>query len=210
MTYAPAIVDDAPSLMTFDAFLDWHPEDGRRFELLHGVPREMPNPLGSHEDVIAFMKLVLGMHLLKVNSSWYVANSATVRPRRELTGYKPDVVILDRPKLKDEPLWGTRSSIMNGRSIPLVIEVVSSNWRDDYDIKFSDYEAMGITEYWLIDFRALAAARAIGEPKQPTITVCYLTDDGYELRRFREGEQLVSRVLPELDLAVADIFAAAG
>ena len=170
----------------------------------------MPNPLGSHEDVIAFVKLVLGMHLLKANPQWYVANSATVKPRREMMGYRPDVVVLDRTRLADEPLWASRSSIINGASIPLVIEVVSTNWRDDYDIKFSDYEAMDVAEYWLIDFRALAAARAIGKPKQPTITVCYLTDDGYELRRFRAGEQLVSRVLPELELAAADIFAAAG
>jgi len=81
------------------------------------------------------------------------------------------VVLLDRSKLADEPLWQSASSIVNGASIPLVIEVVSTNWRTDYDVKLSDYEAMGIREYWLVDYLALAAARAIGKPKQPTITV---------------------------------------
>ena len=210
MTYAPAIHDSPASLMTFEEFLEWHPEDGRQFELCKGVPQGMPNPIGPHEDVIAYLKLVLGMHLLKFNAPWYVANSATVKPQREGTGYKPDVVILDRHKLADETLWVDASSILHGDSVPLVIEVVSTNWRSDYDYKFSDYEAMGIREYWLVDYRALAAARAIGKPKQPTITVCSLTDDGYELARFHGGDVLVSQVLPELELAVADVFAAAG
>jgi Uma2 family endonuclease len=210
MIYDPLIAGSLASPMTFEVFLDWHPEDGRQFELLNGVPQEMPNPVGSHEDVIAFIKLILAIHLLEFNAQWYVANSATVKPGREGMGYRPDVVVLDRGQLAGEPLWGAASSILDGASIPLVIEVVSTNWRTDYDIKFSDYEAMGIREYWLVDYRALAAARAIGKPKQPTITVCCLTEEGYELERFHVGDRVVSRVLPGLVLAVADVFAAAG
>jgi len=209
MTYAPAIPEREASLMTLEEFLAWHPEDGRQFELINGIPEAMPNPKGPHEDIIAFIKLLLGMYLLKANAQWYVANSATVKPKREKTGYKPDIVVLDRSKLADEPLWESASSIVNGASIPLVVEVVSTNWRTDYDVKLSDYEAMGIREYWLVDYLALAAARAIGKPKQPTITVCSLTDDGYELARFHAGDLLVSQVLPELELAVTDVFAAA-
>jgi Uma2 family endonuclease len=210
MTYAPTLPDSQTSLMTFEEFLAWHPEDGCQFELFKGVPQEMPNPVGPHEDVIAFLKLTLGVHLLASKTQWYVANSATVKPGQEETGYKPDVVVLDRSQLADEPLWASASSIVKSGSIPLVVEVVSTNWRSDYDYKFSDYEAMGIQEYWLVDYRALAAARAIGKPKQPTITVCSLTDDGYELARFHRDDLLVSPVLPGLELAVADVFAAAG
>lgn len=209
MTYAPAVPESEASLMTFEEFLAWHPEDGRQFELIKGVAEEMPNPVGPHEDICGFLILILGMQLMKLNPAWYVPKSATVKPRREGTGYKPDVIVLDRGKLADEPLWASASSVVNGASIPLVIEVVSTNWRVDYDYKFSDYEAMGIREYWLVDYRALAAARAIGKPKQPTITVCSLTDDGYELARFHGGDVLVSQVLPELELAVADVFAVA-
>ena len=210
MTYAPVVPDREASLMTFEDFLAWHPEDGRQFELINGIPKAMPNPRGPHEDICGFLILILGMQLMKLDTTWYVPKSATVQPNRGQTGYKPDVVLLDRSKLADEPLWESASSIVNGASIPLVIEVVSTNWRTDYDVKLSDYEAMGIREYWLVDYLALAAARAIGKPKQPTITVCSLTDDGYELARFHAGDLLVSQVLPELELAVTDVFAAAG
>ena len=37
-----------------------------------------------------------------------------------------------------------------GKSIPLVIEVVSTNWRDDYGHKLVEYEAMGMEEYWIV------------------------------------------------------------
>jgi Uma2 family endonuclease len=196
-------------LMSFEEFLVWHPEDGRRFELINGVPREMPNPIGRHEDIAGFLALVLGMALLQTNPNWFVPKSATVKPDREKTGFKPDVVVLDRSQLAKEPLWESSSSVIRGTTIPLIIEVVSQNWRDDYDYKFSDYEAMGIQEYWIVDFRAIASSRVLGKPKQPTITVCSLVDDGYELTRYCAGDSIVSPMLPRLMLAVNNVFAAA-
>jgi hypothetical protein len=38
----------ALDLMTFETFLEWHPDDGRIFELIRGVPQEV-NPTGPHE-----------------------------------------------------------------------------------------------------------------------------------------------------------------
>lgn len=73
----------------------------------------------------------------------------------------------------------------------------------------SDDEAMGIRAHWLVDIRALAAARALGKPKQPTITVCALGEDGYELSRYHAGDAIVSQILPELKVVVDDVFAVA-
>ncbi len=49
-----------------------------------------------------------------------------------------------------------------------MIEVVSSNWRYDYYLKYADYEEMGIPEYWIVDYAALGGRNFIGNPKQPT------------------------------------------
>lgn len=118
------------------------------------------------------------------------------------------MVVLNRKRLAQEPLWSTAAVIQDGKTVPLVIEVVSTNWRDDYGHKFVEYEAMGIQEYWLVDFRALGAVRHIGQPKQPTITICQIEGDEYQLRRFVAGEKLVSSVFPRLDLTTDAIFAA--
>ncbi|MUL36975.1 hypothetical protein BWI75_11615 [Gloeocapsopsis sp. AAB1 = 1H9] len=47
----------------------------------------------------------------------------------------------------------------------LVVEIISTNWRDDYLKKLADYEVLGIPEYWIVDYLALGAARYIGTPK---------------------------------------------
>jgi Uma2 family endonuclease len=60
------------------------------------------------------------------------------------------------------------STLSVAASRPLVIEVVSTNWRDDYHLKYADYEEMGIFEYWIIDYAALGGRNFIGNPKQPT------------------------------------------
>ena len=67
---------------------------------------------------------------------------------------------------------------------------------------------MGIAEYWIVDYRALGAVRYIGKPKQPTITVCQLVDDEYQMQRFIAGQHLESRIFPELELTTDAIFQA--
>jgi Uma2 family endonuclease len=91
------------------------------------------------------------------------------------------VVILNREFLAQEPLWSMASVIQYGKTVPLVIEVVRTNWRDDDGHKFVEYEAMGIAEYWLVDFRALGAVRHLGQPQQPMITIYQLEDEEYQM-----------------------------
>jgi Uma2 family endonuclease len=98
--------------------------------------------------------------------------------------------------------------LSNGASIPLVIEVVSTNWRDDYHLKYADYEEMGISEYWIVDYAALGGRNFIGNPKQPTISVCNLIDEEYQISKFRDHERIISQTFPELDLTANQIFQA--
>lgn len=125
------------------------------------------------------------------------------------SGYRPDVVVLDKAALINEPLWKTASTVQFGKSIPFVVEVVSTNWRDDYAHKLVEYEAMGVIEYWIVDFRALGAVRYIGQPKQPTITICQLVDGEYQLERLVSGQQLCSSIFPEIELTTDEVFQSA-
>jgi Uma2 family endonuclease len=110
--------------------------------------------------------------------------------------------------LKNEKLWKKESILSDGVSIPLVIEVVSTNWRDDYYLKFADYEEMGILEYWIVDYSALGGRSFVGNPKQPTILVGNLVDGEYQISKFRDGDRLVSQTFPELNLTPKQIFQA--
>jgi Uma2 family endonuclease len=56
--------------------------------------------------------------------------------------------------------------------------------------------------------RGLGGRRYIGNPKQPTITVCRLVEGVYETQLFRRGESLVSPSFPNLRLTADQVFEA--
>ncbi len=64
-----------------------------------------------------------------------------------------------------------QATVTQSASVPLVIEVVSTNWRDDYFTKLGQYESVGIPEYWIVDYAALGGKRFLGNPQQPTISI---------------------------------------
>ena len=88
------------------------------------------------------------------------------------------------------------------------MEVVSTNWEDDYARKLEDYETMGIPEYWIADYLGLGGKRYIGSPKRPTFTVHQLIDGSYQVKQFRDSERIESLTFPELNLTVSEIFEA--
>ncbi|MFM7366297.1 MAG: Uma2 family endonuclease, partial [Sphaerospermopsis kisseleviana] len=110
--------------------------------------------------------------------------------------------------LINEPLWKKSSTISESASIPLVVEVVSTNWRDDYHKKLADYEEMGIVEYWIVDYAALGGRVFIGNPKQPTISLYQLIEGEYQVSQFRDDDLIISPTFPELKLTANQIFQA--
>lgn len=193
---------------SFEEFLESYPEEGRRYELIEGVIVEML-PTGSHEDISGFLIAELSLEIRKQNLPYSIPKTCLLKPIAPRSGYVPDVAVINREQLKDEPLWEKSSVIQNGQTVPLVIEVVSTNWRDDYGHKFVEYEAMGIVEYWIVDYRALGAVRYIGKPKQPTITICQLIEGEYQMEKYVQGDRLKSSIFPELELITNVIFQAA-
>ncbi len=140
---------------------------------------------------------------------YIIPRQAIIKPiDTDKSGYSPDVIVLDQFSLNEKPLWKKRSTITQGKSIRVVIEVVSSNWRDDYGHKFIDYEALGILEYWIVDYLGLGGRRYIGSPKAPTFSVYQLVDGEYQMQQFRGSDRIISLAFPELNLTAEQVFAA--
>lgn len=191
--------------ISFDEFLEWKPENGR-YELRNGVIFEMPNPTGKHSVVSGFQALELGFEIRRSQLPYFIPKECTIK-FSDNSGYDPDVIVLDKQAVEaNEPRWERESVITRGDSVKLVIEVVSTNWRDDYAHKMSDYEALGIAEYWIVDYLGLGGTRYIGSPKQPTLSVCQLVDGEYQIKLFRGDERIESIVFPELSLTAQQIF----
>lgn len=196
-------------IVTFEEFVNWLPDNSDiRYELHHGEIVKMAQPVGDHEEVKGFLGVEIPFEIKRMGLSYVIPNQVIVRPEGKDSGYFPDLLVLNRDHLANEPLWKKQSVISNGISIPLIIEIVSTNWRDDYYVKYADYEEMGIAEYWIVDYAALGGRNFIGNPKQPTISVCNLVDEEYQISRFRDDERVISQTFPELNLTANQILKA--
>ena len=199
-----ALTDRTP--MSFDEFVDWYPENSEnRYELRRGAVIDMPKPRGKHSRLAGDLAYDLGTAIRDASQPYFIPKECIVKVSDD-TGYEPDIIVLDEIALVDEPRWERESIVTFARSIKLVVEVVSTNWRDDYLIKLADYEALGIPEYWIADYLGIGGRRYIGSPKQPTFTVCTLKDGEYEMQQFQGGERILSATFPQLQWAVSQVF----
>ena len=199
------MIQALPKIVSFEEFIDWKPSIGH-YELHNGVIIEMAQPLGKHEEIVVFLaeRLTLEYSLLKL--PYGISKTVLVKPLENETAYSPDVLLLNRPNLATEPRWKNQSTVSYAQSIPLVVEVVSTNWRDDYLDKAGDYEEIGIPEYWIVDYLGLGGRRFIGNPKQPTISIYQLVEGEYQVSQFRKSDRIVSPTFPELTLTAQEIF----
>jgi len=194
--------------VSFDEFIEWLPESSEcRYELYRGRIVEMPKPRGKHSKVAGFTALKTGIEIERLGLSYFVPRECIVRSLDGKSGYEPDIIVLDETALVDEPRWESGSILTLGKSIKLIVEVVSTNWQDDYLGKLQDYEALGIQEYWIVDYAGLGGRQFIGNPKQPTFSVYNLMDGEYDVQRFRAGDSILSPTFPELNLTVDQVFA---
>ena len=192
-------------IVSFDEFVDWYPDSNIHYELRRGVIAQMPKPKGKHSEIGGFVIKKLNNAIDQMQVSYFIPRESIIKISDD-TGYEPDVIVVDRQSLANEPLWSSSSVITKGKSVKLVVEVVSTNWRDDYALKMSDYESVGIEEYWIIDYLGLGGRRYIGSPKQPTFTVCTLVDGEYEIQQFRNSDLIVSSNFLGLQLTANEIF----
>jgi Uma2 family endonuclease len=198
-------------LVTFDEFVAKYPDNtGKRYELHDGVIVEMPQPTGDHEEIIVFLVQKFILEYSRISLPYGIPKTVLVKPPENESAYSPDVLVLNLPNLVNEPLWKKESTVSQAESIPLVVEVVSSNWRDDYLKKAADYEAVGIPEYWIVDYAALGGRRFIGNPKQPTVSLYTLIEGEYQVNQFQGSDRIISPLFPELNLTAEQIFQAGG
>jgi len=199
-----AVIDKTP--ISFDEFIDWYPEGSEScYELRRGMIVEMPKPKGKHSEIAGFAIKTLNNAIDQMQVPYFIPRECIIKIADD-TGYEPDVAVVNRPFLANETRWESSSILEQGKSVKLVVEVVSTNWRDDYAVKMVDYESVGIDEYWIADYLGIGGRRYIGSPKQPTFTVCTLVDGEYELQQFRGHDRIISAAFPEMQLTVDQLF----
>ncbi|MEH2453695.1 Uma2 family endonuclease [Nostoc sp.] len=195
----------SPKLLTFEEFIAQY-GDNTRYELIDGQLRDM-EPTGPHEAVAGSIAGRIYVEIFSSNFNWLIPKTCLIKPTAaEATALRPDVIVLDKAELSKEPLWQKEPIICNGSTIKLVAEVVSTNWQDDYARKVEEYAFLNIPEYWIVDFRGLGGLQFIGNPKQPTFTVCQLVNGVYQQEQYRLGDTIYSELLPNFQFKLDDIM----
>ncbi|MEG4444604.1 Uma2 family endonuclease [Microcoleus sp. AT9_B5] len=199
----------AQKTLSFEEFLNWDDDSGRSFELVNGVAMPLSEPTAKHEDVVDGLCRLLVDRCQSLNLPYVPRQSKQVRlnaaPGESESSRKADIVVF----AKEEWVRMRQSSASAAAYIPppLAIEVVSTNWRDDYRIKLNEYETLGILEYWIVDYAGLGGVQYIGSPKQSTVTINRLIDGEYQAQRYQGEAIIVSPTFPQLVLTIAQILA---
>ncbi|NEQ75044.1 MAG: Uma2 family endonuclease [Okeania sp. SIO2C9] len=191
--------------LNFEEFIAQY-GDNTRYELIDGELRDI-EPTGPHEAVAGSIAGRIYLEIFRNNFNWLIPKNCLIKPLyTETTALRSDVIVLDKIELTQEPLWQKDPVICNGSTIKLVAEVVSTNWQDDYARKVEEYAFLNIPEYWIIDFRALGGLQFIGNPKQPTFTICQLLNGVYQQQQYRLGEPIYSDLFPNLKLRLDEVM----
>lgn len=184
--------------VSFNEFIEICPEDGV-YELVNGEIVKMATTR-NHDDVAEFADRQFYQECDRLKLNYVVKRGITIKTTtkegRE-QGRVPDVGVIDRT------LWRAERKSYTALESPiqLAVEVVSTNWEDDYVDKLDEYERLGIAEYWIIDYLAIGKREYLGNPKIPTVFVFSLNAEGkYQRTQFKGDEQIVSPTFPELEL----------
>jgi len=186
--------------LTFEQFLEQCPEDGR-YELIGGaVVRILATR--RHEDVADFIAESFNDERRRLELPYKISDRIVIATETEagkIQGRHPDVSVVD------SEFWRANRTAYTAlrEPIQLAVEVVSSNWEDDYVDKLDEYARLGIREYWIVDYLAIGSRAFLGYPKEPAVFVFLLDEDGiYQMTRFQGSDLIYSAAFPELEVSI--------
>lgn len=201
-----AISTQSKQNLTFEQFLAQYPDEGR-YELVDG---EIVKILATrqHVDIADFLADLMKDEVTRLNLNYKVSDRimiATLTKNGKEQGRFPDVSIVSLD------IWRANRSAYSALREPLqlAVEVVSTNWEDDYIDKLDEYQRLGIREYWIVDYLAIGSRDYLGNPKVPTVFVYLLDANGvYQVSAYRGDDRIGSATFPKLELTVEEILKA--
>ncbi|MBD2157319.1 Uma2 family endonuclease [Leptolyngbya sp. FACHB-16] len=192
--------------VSFEEYIDICAQTDERYELVRGELRLVNPPTVLHYRIAKFLERVLDQAILDHfgQDAWETFRDAGQRTEYD-TSRLPDLAIVSKAEA-DRLL--NQTAVFQIPSL-LVVEIVSpSSASEDYDEKFHEYQALEIPEYWIVDPKGLGAAKHIGFPKAPTLTIYELIEGGYESRKFRDDDPIQSSIFKNLNLTANEVFSA--
>jgi Uma2 family endonuclease len=188
--------------LTFQQYVDCQESRSGRYELVKGELVEMSPPTWLHFLIADYLATVFKQEILHLGQPWIALQGAGQQTTEE-SSRLPDISVV---RLDDIYSALDQCAILESAAI-LVVEVVSeSTSTQDYREKVKEYQDKGIAEYWIVDADPFGAAKYIGSPKQPTVSVYALVDRVYQVRRFQGDQVIGSPTFPGLGLTAEQVL----
>ena len=179
-------------LYSFEEYLNYDDGTDNRYELIDGKLELMNPPTFRHLLISDFIADSFKTQIKNLKLPWMCFREAGIR-----TGWRKsrlsDVYVVTSEQVMD---FLDESAVCQSPPL-LVVEVVSpESIKRDYRYKRSEYAALEIPEYWIVD------------PIESKVTVLLLEEGLYEDTEFTGTQKIVSLTFPELNLTVEQVLAA--
>ncbi|MEO1348617.1 MAG: Uma2 family endonuclease [Cyanobacteria bacterium J06635_15] len=180
------------TLLSFEDYAIYDDGTETRYELVDGALIEIPPPTFRHMLIVKYIERRLDEGIQRLNLDWLCFREAGVR-----TGLKKsrltDVYVLTAEQVSE---FLDASAICQTAPL-LAVEVVSpESITRDYRYKRTEYAALEIPEYWIVD------------PLESKVTVLEFNEGLYDECLCIDAQPIVSSIFPELTLTVSQILAA--
>jgi Uma2 family endonuclease len=190
--------------LTFEEYIDFCSQTNDRFELVRGELVRVNPPTWLHIKIAKFLEQTFDAAIAELGRDWEAFRDSGQRTEND-SSRLPDVIVAPAAEIE---LFLNQTAVLQVPAV-LVVEIVSrSSTGEDYTTKLKEYQALQIPEYWVIDHEALGAAKYIGFPKAPTITIYTLEDGGYKSNQFKAPDLINSPTFPNVRLTAETIFRA--
>ncbi|MEH1891623.1 MAG: Uma2 family endonuclease [Nostoc sp.] len=178
--------------ITFEEYLTSDHGNDFHYELVNGKLELMNPPTIQHFLIVDFLDTALKAEIKRCNSTWLCFRESGVRTGRNKSRLT-DLCVVTLEQARE---LLNASAVFESPPL-LIVEVVSpESLKRDYRHKRSEYAALEVPEYWIVD------------PIESKISVLLLKDGFYEKIIFTANEQIGSRTFPELAITVDQVFTA--
>ena len=191
----PGLAPPKPRRLTFEEYCVYEDGTDNRYELVQGYLQLMSPPAGLHIVICGFLVHLFNTLFARTQSPLWAEREVGVRIK-ENTCRIVDVCVNGEEHWQTISQPGEVGIFLLAQTPLLVVEVTSSNEKEDYEKKYQEYAAIGIPEYWIVN------------SKQQHLRVCTPAYSGgpYDYRQFVKGQRIISTVLPQLELTVDEVL----
>jgi len=139
------------------------PDDGKRYEIVHGELLVTPSPSFTHQRAVRELNLLLGMYLARVARAELMHAPADVELEADSI-VQPDLFVF--PRIPGRKVY----RFADAGTLLLAIEVLSpSTARYDRIVKRGLYLEQNVAEYWIVDCDARCIERWRPADERPEI-----------------------------------------